>query len=250
MAFYILTIPDQHIRDEASLFLIRRILSLPEVSLEEAQTDEHLYYLDSSVQTKTKHISILDVRRLKGAFNNKHSGETMLLILNNAHLLGNEAQNSLLKDVEDAPEDTCIVFLTEDRRKLLDTIRSRAVEIDLRQPETLHPSLLVDKEKFIELVYNKQKPANLERIEQFLRLSAGEQFVYVQDLESKNKDKSDVFESFLYDLLSYYERLLQEDTTKRIIHILVAIEDCLRKVQAGVNPRSVLEYIILLTHYG
>lgn len=62
------------------------------------------------------------------------SEDRVVVIINNAHTMGHEAQNSLLKLLEEPPEDLYIVLLSWQPNKLLPTIRSRLVAIDIQPP--------------------------------------------------------------------------------------------------------------------
>lgn len=62
------------------------------------------------------------------------SEDRVVVIINNAHTMGHEAQNSLLKLLEEPPEDLYIVLLSWQPNKLLPTIRSRVVAIDIQAP--------------------------------------------------------------------------------------------------------------------
>lgn len=60
------------------------------------------------------------------------AGRSHVFILDEAHMLTREAQNALLKSVEEAPERSYFIFCTTEPNKLLDTIRSRCHPFALR----------------------------------------------------------------------------------------------------------------------
>lgn len=64
----------------------------------------------------------------------RSSGRHRTIIIDNAELLTTEAQNSLLKIVEEAPQSTTILFVTTRLEALLVTIRSRCAAIFFAQP--------------------------------------------------------------------------------------------------------------------
>lgn len=57
-----------------------------------------------------------------------------IILIDQAHLLTNEAQNALLKLLEEPPDDTIFVLNTANQLALLPTIRSRAQTITLQPP--------------------------------------------------------------------------------------------------------------------
>lgn len=62
-------------------------------------------------------------------------GATKLVLFENADTLTLEAQNSLLKKLEDAPEGTIFVLATRNPYSLLPTVRSRCQFIDMRESD-------------------------------------------------------------------------------------------------------------------
>lgn len=52
-----------------------------------------------------------------------------VFIVDEAHLLGNEAQNALLKTIEEPPEGTVVILVTPAEDRLLPTIRSRCQRV-------------------------------------------------------------------------------------------------------------------------
>lgn len=57
-----------------------------------------------------------------------------ILIIGSADIMGDEAQNTLLKTLEEPPTDTILILLTTNMNKLLETVRSRAVTIEVKTP--------------------------------------------------------------------------------------------------------------------
>ena len=73
-----------------------------------------------------------------------------IVLINDAHSMTTEAQNALLKLLEEPPEDTVMILTAQPEAGLLKTIKSRVLTIRLSQPE---PHLAV--EYFVELGYSK-----------------------------------------------------------------------------------------------
>jgi len=69
--------------------------------------------------------------KVPGAGQAKHS---RVIIIDNAHLLSNEAQNAMLKTLEEPPAGTFIILTADNEKALLPTIRSRAQSISIKRP--------------------------------------------------------------------------------------------------------------------
>lgn len=61
-----------------------------------------------------------------------YSGKYKIYVIEDAHLMTVQAQNSLLKTIEEPPQYVIILLLTSNRQKLLLTIQSRCIKINLR----------------------------------------------------------------------------------------------------------------------
>ena len=76
---------------------------------------------------------IHEVRRIT-RYRSANANDRVVVIVNDAHTMGTEAQNSFLKLLEEPPADVYIVLLTWQPNKLLQTIRSRVTSIDIQPP--------------------------------------------------------------------------------------------------------------------
>ncbi|PIE51325.1 hypothetical protein CSA37_12300 [Candidatus Fermentibacteria bacterium] len=73
------------------------------------------------------YISIEQVRALEGRLSKKsYTGKGYVEIILDAHLMGREAANAMLKTLEEPPAGTLLVLVTSRLRNLLPTVRSRA----------------------------------------------------------------------------------------------------------------------------
>jgi DNA polymerase III delta prime subunit len=119
-------------------------------------------------------ISIDEVRKLTAFCRLKvlsSNDVQRVIIINEASVLTGEAQNSLLKLLEEPPAGTMIVLTTIDASALMPTVRSRAQRVELPQPTQQE---IVDyfmannySEKDIKRAFNLQG-SNIKAIEQYL----------------------------------------------------------------------------------
>jgi DNA polymerase-3 subunit gamma/tau len=78
--------------------------------------------------------SVDDIRELESLCQQVHVGKYLTIILDECHQLSKSAQSALLKLLEEPPERTIFMLLTTEPEKLEETIRSRCLSLQLRQP--------------------------------------------------------------------------------------------------------------------
>ena len=96
-----------------------------------ARMHPDLFLLDGRKES----IKIAEVRALRPVLGEKpHFGRRRVIVFAEAQSLGMEAANSLLKVLEDPCPDTCFVFTTPQRERLLPTLVSRGWVVTLPWP--------------------------------------------------------------------------------------------------------------------
>lgn len=84
--------------------------------------------LTKSSKSVSKSIGIEDIRKFQEKlFLTPLKSETKAMIIKNSELLTTEAQNALLKVLEEPPQHTIIILATNNYRQLLPTILSRCI---------------------------------------------------------------------------------------------------------------------------
>lgn len=120
---------------EIAKYLAYSISGDPDICLVDF-SDNSLGYVDVIRFEVIEKMSLLPYRNSRKVF-----------IINEADRMTKEAQNALLKSLEEPPEYAVIILLCENNHKLLPTIRSRTVSLNLKN---------VEKSKIIEyLICNK-----------------------------------------------------------------------------------------------
>lgn len=105
------------------------------------------------ISTDKKSISINIIRELtKNVFEAPSGFDYRIIVIEDAHLMRNEAQNALLKTLEELPSYSIIIMTTNNRYKLLNTIISRSQVISLKQS-----SVNFDKDLFKSVISIVQK---------------------------------------------------------------------------------------------
>lgn len=167
------------------------------------------------IKTEEKQsIGIEQVKNLRSwAYNRPYIASNKLIIIENADLLTNEAQNSILKITEEPPEFTHIYLLVENHKNLLPTLISRS-----------------------EIINKKGNFESEGRVEEFMKLSTLGRFNFVDTLSKEDKKKIQLF----IDELIF---LLRKERKFEIIEKLLFLKDSIEK---NVNKKLVLDNLVLL----
>jgi replication-associated recombination protein RarA len=95
--------------------------------------EKHAYFLN--LEPAGKSFTIDQVRELKGHMRLKTTGNSYIrrvVLLNDVHTMTVEAQNALLKLLEEPPEDTVLILTAVPEQSLKPTIYSRVQKIQIR----------------------------------------------------------------------------------------------------------------------
>ncbi|MCR5098481.1 MAG: DNA polymerase III subunit delta' [Lachnospiraceae bacterium] len=85
-------------------------------------------------EPEKKNIGIDDIRQqlVSDVYIRPYSREIKVYIIPDADLLNPSCQNAILKTIEEPPEYVRLLLLTENAQRLLPTIRSRCIQLDLK----------------------------------------------------------------------------------------------------------------------
>lgn len=75
---------------------------------------------------------IADVRAMKEEISYKSTGKMKILYYDESHMLSTPAQNAMLQMVEEGVQGVMFMFATTEAARMLPTVRSRCVELDLK----------------------------------------------------------------------------------------------------------------------
>lgn len=90
------------------------------------------------------HGLVADIRgKIGDAAYRAMGGKTRIVVYDESHMISDQGQNALLQTLEKGQENTMYVFCTTDPERMLPTIRSRCVELNLRllRAEEIYPRL-------------------------------------------------------------------------------------------------------------
>lgn len=170
------------------------------------------------------HRGIDDVRTLRDAVKLAPTkSKKKIYIIDEAHMLTTEASNALLKTLEEPPEHVVFILATTNPEKLIETIRSRTVNIAFRKakPEELVRSLTriakgekinIKKEGLVEIT--KAAGGSFRDAAKTL-----EQLVSQKVSLDKDSIKEFLFRGKLFDSQTFLELFAQKDAKKLIEEI-------------------------------
>lgn len=94
-------------------------------------------YLEPHSGKKPKRaINIEQIRRLSGAMvTHPHISTHRVILIFNAETMNRNAANALLKSLEEPPQNTLFIIVSDELSKLAKTIRSRCSLVNFRQPD-------------------------------------------------------------------------------------------------------------------
>ena len=158
-------------------------------------------------------LGISEARKIKEHFSLKpYSAKGRLVVLENASGLTPEAQNALLKTLEELPKEALLILGANSDSHFLPTVLSRCLVVKLQGTS--------DKAQGYE--------GDLERLE---TASIAERFEFIEKLKDK--------ENFLKSLIEYFHQ-------KRKMAYLKEILQAEEWAKQNVNIRAILEYLMLV----
>ncbi len=135
------------------------------LSLEEEKLENYPHILFISAASKQL-ISIDQIRDIDHFLARKVPGKTSgikrLVLIDDSEYMTTQAQNALLKNLEEPPDDTAFILSTSDQTKLLPTVRSRILAIRINKPNN------TDLENYLRSISSDQ-----ELIAQAISISGG-----------------------------------------------------------------------------
>lgn len=205
-------------------------------------------------------IEIEEIRKAKERLSLKpYHNKIKALIIDDSHLMKSDAQNALLKMLEEPKGDTLIIFITPFREMLLKTIRSRAQEIkfSLVGNEEIEKYLISlgassKKAKEISLISSGQigKAINFfedkskmdffnKSIEDIIFLSQSNISQRFQYAEKLKDDKIKMIET-----LDIWERFLRREILLKVFNYKSSVNYSLQKTKELIDELEKIKYII------
>jgi len=176
---------------------------------------------DTYILDEEKKISINAIRRLQIWLQKKpYQALKKIVLVKKAENLTIPAQNAFLKILEEPPKNSIIILTTQNTNLLLPTITSRC--------QIVHLPLVFSQER--KLKYKKNS----------INLSIGEKITISREI-GKNKTETQLWLKMQRNF--YHQQLKQGDN--QAWKIMIDINQAEKMLEANVNPRLVIEYLLL-----
>ncbi|MDD5606090.1 MAG: AAA family ATPase [Patescibacteria group bacterium] len=178
-------------------------------------------------------------------------------IIDDAQRLSDEAQNALLKTLEEPREDTLLMITVNDETKLLPTILSRARVIKFGPLSDEEIRLVVDASDDLlrmaqgSLGWVKQMQGDDEAWTDFRDMVDFWQNIKAKDVverfewASKKQVREDAVQFVRTGILVMRESLMQDMKAQAALDIL-RLQECLKQIEDNVNVRLALEAMLLV----
>lgn len=177
---------------------------------------------------KDAKLGIEQARQVKEYFSLKpYQAKGRVVVLEDASLLTIEAQNALLKTLEEPPTDALLILGAPSDSKFLPTILSRCQVVRVQGTG--------------DRVQGKNYTEDIERL---LKSTIEEKFEYIEKLKDR--------EEFLHEMVSFFHQKLLEPATHergRLLNLKEFLKELLQTeewAKHNVNIRAILEYLMLV----
>ncbi len=191
--------------------------------------DKNADFLNVEPADKKQSIGIDQTRKLKEWFKVKpYNSPNKFAVIKNADLLTDQAQNSILKLLEE-PNANCYLALT------------------LANPSNLLPTVL----SRCEIIQDSIVLKSLENSD-FMKLSRTLQFKYIDDLlsEKNTLEQNRQIQTFIFNLLSTLQKQLEEDhSDTKLKQNIALIEQTSIMISGNTSKRLALENMVINMKY-
>lgn len=175
------------------------------------------------IATREK-LGIEQARKIKEHFVFKpHSAKGRMVVLEDVSVMTIEAQNALLKTIEELPKEAILILGTTSASNLLPTILSRCGIVN------------IEAGNYDKLEYHSKFSKDLEKL---LDSRVEERFEYVEKLKEK--------EDFLHFLTFAFREFLLKTKLAETKIFLEELLQAEKYVKQNVNIRAILEYLMLV----
>jgi hypothetical protein len=194
--------------------------------------------------TQVSSIGIDDIRKFKKKLQfQPYESDNQVGLIIHAQALSMEAQNSLLKILEEPGDQTQFILTVANERSLLPTILSRANKLYLQEDQKITGTTVFDN-------LDEDLLSKLE-IKTFLHSPVEEKFQIIDEMVEADKDNPELINFFTKELLNHYRQklkaILKKDpaSSDSCIQSIENISKSADYMSHNVNKKLALENLIL-----
>ncbi len=188
------------------------------INLKSESLDSDLI-LEIVLESDKKSIGIREVQKII-EWNSHKSSKLKICIVYESELLTTEAQNSLLKVLEEPNTNNLIILITTNDRYLLNTVNSRCKKI-----------ILIDREEY-----------SSENIRELINLNFIERKAVLDTLREKQDFKIEI-KKLIENLMKYYTNQVSEKKMQPNSNMIELLKKTYLAVNRNVNAKLVLDNI-------
>lgn len=209
------------------------------------------------INNDEKVIKIDQIREMNKKITEKPiTSNKKVYIINNSDTMTKEAQNSLLKTLEEPPEYAVIILIASNENKLLNTIRSRTIKINFNKLkyeelleyasknniETLKTNMLLFADGSIEKVLKiKENEETYLQIENLINNLDKKNLIYIlNNSEVLYKEKEEI-----YDILEYINILLLNTKEIEKIKCIKYVEEAKGRLSSSSNYDMTIDNLLI-----
>ena len=231
----------------------------------EPLSNTDILFVNSANSESGQTISIEEARKIKNfvSLSPYAAGPYKFIIVDDAHLMTAEAQNALLKVLEEPNPSSIFILVSANSESLLPTIVSRCQEIKFQpHPRELAESILANAKlsktnrdfladfangriglikKIIEEKSFDEVKDSVEEVMHLIKSDINERLTIAQKLTDE-KNKAELLKKVLYWML-YLRTRLNEPKTHKILKNLLVLHETISKPQF--NQRLALENFLI-----
>ena len=205
---YLITGPELANREQFAVRLLQSVNNSSRNSLEDFK---HEGVRVIAPESKSRKITISQIRELEKTLHlgGAEAGRVKAGIILDADRMVTEAVNAFLKTLEEPPDRCLLLLLTEFPEQLLDTVRSRCIQVPLVPPPGTEATLSPQQRSLLDAVSNHfaQKPSTgtaLTLMKQFARILSEIKKEIAAGYEAEAKEES-----------AHYKQTTEGDWLKR-----------------------------------
>lgn len=212
---------------------------------------------DSDKKKEKNSIGIEQIRYMNSKITEKPIiSNRKVYVINNSDLMTREAQNCLLKTLEEPPEYASIILIASNESKLLNTIKSRCLKVNFNRIDN------DDIEKYI--IENIDENIN-KRIIPFFNGSIGKAINILENIDDYNKveelvnnldknslinimNNSDVLyknKESIYDFLDYINTLLVSSKQINKVNCVEYVEEARKRLNSNSNYDMTIDNLLM-----
>ena len=186
-----------------------------------------------------------------------------IYLINDVELMTQEAQNCLLKTLEEPPEYIVIILITSNENKVLNTIKSRCLKLYFNNLTNEEVKNILENKFGIENTNNsfltavggsikkalliKEKSSEYEQIDKLFDIIKKENLVnFINSASILYENKDDIY-NFLDYINILLENKMKEDTyfASKYANCIFIVEEVKKRLRANSNYDMSIDYLIM-----